>query len=93
MSIATVNKSDFIKFNVSPTFKALAAKKARAHGLTVSELGRTLFGAFILGMAQPSLDISPDFLALAEKAREDYRLGKTKTFSDIEAALDYLHHR
>jgi hypothetical protein len=65
MRTVQTTKTDFIKFNVSPEFKTLAEKKAREHGMTVSELGRMLFGAFVTGIARPSLDISPEFLAMA----------------------------
>jgi len=91
MNTPQVTKSDFIKFNVSPKFKALAEKKARDHGLTVSELGRMLFGAFVTGMARPSFDVSPDFLAMAEQAKEDYEKGRGKTFDKVDDAIAYLH--
>lgn len=89
MNTATVSKTDFIKFNVSPRFKALAQKKAQEHGMTLSELGRMLFGSFVSGIMHH--DISPKFLALAEEARKNYREGKAKTFSDVEDAISYLH--
>lgn len=85
-----VTKSNFIKFNVSPQFKALAEKKAREHGMTVSELGRMLFGAFVTGIAKPSYDISPAFLAMAEKAKRDYQKGLGNTFDNVNDAIAYL---
>ncbi|MEK7111247.1 MAG: hypothetical protein AAB856_01490 [Patescibacteria group bacterium] len=53
MDAATVSKTDFIKFNVSPTFKALVRKKAATHGMSLSELGRMLFGAFVTDLWYP----------------------------------------
>jgi antitoxin component of RelBE/YafQ-DinJ toxin-antitoxin module len=89
--MSTVTKTDFIKFNVSPQFKSLAEKKAREHGMTISELGRMLFGAFVAGMAKPKVEISPDFLAMVKEARKDYEAGKGKTFENAEDAIAYLH--
>ena len=91
MNTHTVSKTDFIKFNVSPTFKVLAQKKAQEHGMTLSELGRMLLGAFVTGTAKPTLDISPEFLAMAEKARQDHREGKGKSFDSAQDAIAYLH--
>lgn len=91
--MGVVTKTDFIKFNVSPEFKMMAEKKAREHGMTVSELGRMLFGAFVTGMAKPSFDIAPDFLRLAETAKSNYRKGKgtlVKTKEELEAYLATL---
>lgn len=93
MNTPQANKTDFIKFNVSPEFKALAAKKAKAHGLTISELGRTLFGAFVLGVTHPQLDISPEFLSLADKAKKNYQQGLGITIhnqAELETFLDSL---
>lgn len=53
MNTIAVSKTDFIKFNVSPTFKALAQKKAAVHGMNLSELGRMLFGAFVTDLWHP----------------------------------------
>ena len=72
---AIINKTDFIKFNVSPAFKSLAQKKAAEHGMTVSELGRVLFGAFVTGASKPNLEISPEFLEMAEQAEKDHEKG------------------
>ena len=91
MNTTPTTKTDFIKFNVSPEFKTLAERKAREHGMTVSELGRMLFGAFITGIARPSLDISPDFLRMAEKAKHDYKKGLGKTFDKADDAIAFLH--
>ncbi len=90
MSTIRVIKSDFIKFNVSPKFKAMAEKKAKEYGMTVSELGRMLFGAFVTGMAKPSFDISPEFLKMAEQAKQDYEEGKTISFSSTDELFKYL---
>ncbi len=90
MNTIRITKSDFIKFNVSPKFKAIAEKKAQEHGMTISELGRMLFGAFVAGMAKPSFDISPEFLAMAEKAKQDYKDGKTISFSSTDELFKYL---
>lgn len=43
-------KTDFIKFNVSPKLKKLATKKAAQYGMSLSELGRMLFGAYVTGL-------------------------------------------
>lgn len=92
MGSASITKTNFIKFNVSSEFKTLAEKKAREHGMTVSELGRMLFGAFVTGIAKPSLDISPEFLRMAEQARHDYEQGLGgRTFDNAEDAIEYLH--
>ncbi len=92
MNITQVTKSNFIKFNVSPEFKSLAERKAREHGMTVSELGRMLFGAFVTGIAKPSYDISPEFAAMAEEAIENYKTGQGKTFDNAKDAISYLHN-
>lgn len=89
----TITKSTFIKFNVSPQFKALAEKKAREHGMTVSELGRMLFGTFVAGMTKPKVEIDPEFIAMAEKAKTAYRGGKgilATTEEELEAYLTTL---
>jgi hypothetical protein len=91
MNTIQTAKTDFIKFNVSPQFKILAEKKAREHGMTISELGRVLFGTFVTGTVKPTLDISPDFLAMVKKANKDHEQGKTKSFNDIEGAINHLH--
>ncbi|MDP1722612.1 MAG: hypothetical protein Q8L37_05370 [Candidatus Gottesmanbacteria bacterium] len=76
MNTVTLAKTDFIKFNVSPTFKALARKKAATHGMSLSELGRMLFGAFTTETISGTSQFSKQFLALAEEARADHRKGK-----------------
>ncbi len=91
MNTAQITKSDFIKFNVSPEFKLMAEKKAQEHGMTVSELGRMLFGAFVTGIARPSFDISSEFLTLAEQAKKNYAHGQGKTFSSVSEAIKHLH--
>lgn len=73
MNVVQTTKTDFIKFNVSPEFKALAEKRAKEHGMTISELGRMLFGAFVTGVARPTYDVSPDFLALSKNAQNNHR--------------------
>lgn len=74
MNTAAVSKTDFIKFNVSPTFKALAQKKAANHGMSLSELGRMLFGAFVTQTAVPQA--SEAFIRMAEEAKRDHENGK-----------------
>lgn len=90
MSTTEITKSNFIKFNVSPQFKALAEKKAREHGMTVSELGRMLFGAFVTGMAKPTLDISPEFLKMAKQAKKDHEKGLGTLITTKEELEAYL---
>ena len=75
MNTAIVAKTDFIKFNVSPRFKAIAQKKAATNGMSLSELGRMLFGAFVTEISHKNT-ISPQFLAMAEKAKKDHKDGK-----------------
>ncbi len=84
-------KTNFIKFNVSPQFKSLAEQKAKENGMTLSELGRMLFGAFITSMSKPTVEISPKFLRLAEEARQEYESGETVTLSTSEELIQYLH--
>jgi hypothetical protein len=91
MNTAQIAKSDFIKFNVSPEFKVMAERRAKENGMTLSELGRMLFGAFVTGIAKPSYDISPEFLAMAEQARQNYQKGLGKTFATAEDAVKHLH--
>lgn len=91
MDTATVSKTDFIKFNVSPTFKALARKKAATHGMSLSELGRMLFGAYTTEVISPMTQFSKRFLKLAEEARESHRNGKgvlLKTPEDVSRYFD-----
>lgn len=86
MNTVVVSKTDFIKFNVSPTFKALARKKAAIHGMSLSELGRMLFGAYTTDVISPATQFSKQFLKLVEEAREDHRKGKgvlLKTPEDV----------
>lgn len=89
MNTAAVSKTDFIKFNVSPTFKALAQKKAASHGMTLSELGRMLFGSFVTNLMAPPA--SSTLIALAQSAQRRYKQGKTKSFEDVEDAITHLH--
>ena len=81
-------KTDFIKFNVSSTFKILAAKKAHAHGMTLSELGRMLFGAFVSDVMAPPA--SPTIIKMAAQAKKDYEQGKTKSFNNTKDMIAYL---
>lgn len=90
MTTASLSKTTFIKFNVSSDFKSLAEKKAKEHGMTLSELGRMLFGSFISGVAKPTIEISPKFLKLADQAKKDYEAGKTKSFTSADDAIKYL---
>ncbi|KKS52272.1 MAG: hypothetical protein UV19_C0021G0006 [Parcubacteria group bacterium GW2011_GWA2_42_28] len=88
MNTAVVSKTDFIKFNVSPTFKALAQKKAATHGMSLSELGRMLFGMFVTEITTPQ--VPKALIRMAEKAREDHRKGKTKSFTNTDEMMAYL---
>jgi len=82
----TLDKTDFIKFNVSPTFKKLVAKQARDAGLTLSELGRMLFGWYAHGLIK-----KPTIEDLAKEALKDYEDGKGITFSSAKDAIQYLN--
>ena len=89
MNTVSLTKTDFIKFNVSSTFKALAQKKAATHGMTLSELGRMLFGAFVTEVSHVNT-ISPTFLAMAEEAKKEHKEGKgilIKTNDELETFL------
>ncbi len=88
MNTATVSKTDFIKFNVSPTFKALAQKKAAIHGMSLSELGRMLFGAFVIDLTTPG--VPKTLIRLAEQAKANHRQGKCKLFTNAHEMLAYL---
>ena len=90
MNTATVSKTDFIKFNVSPTLKTLAEQKAREHGMTLSELGRMLFGSFITGISHPKSEITQKFLAMAEQAKKDHREGKGTLITSREELDAFL---
>ncbi|OGG29536.1 hypothetical protein A3A63_03810 [Candidatus Gottesmanbacteria bacterium RIFCSPLOWO2_01_FULL_46_9] len=90
MNTTTVSKTDFIKFNVSPKLKMLAEQKAREHGMTLSELGRMLFGSFITGIMHPKSEVSEKFLAMAEKARKDHREGKGLLIRSKEELESFL---
>ena len=81
-------KRDFIKFNVSSTFKMLAENKAREYGMTISELGRMLFGAFVSDTVMPQA--SKQLVSMAEKAKTQYRQGKGKGFKNIDKMLSYI---
>jgi antitoxin component of RelBE/YafQ-DinJ toxin-antitoxin module len=91
MNTQTMAKTDFIKFNVSPLLKSRAEKKAREYGMTLSELGRMLFGTFITGIAQPTISISPKFLKLAEQAKKDHEAGKGKLITSRDELETFLH--
>lgn len=91
MNGATVSKTDFIKFNVSPTFKALAQKKARAQGMSLSELGRMLFGAFVNNLLTQSAP--RELLQMAEEAKREHEKGKgtlIRTKDELESFLKTL---
>lgn len=93
MNTTTASKTDFIKFNVSPDFKLIAEKKAKEYGMTLSELGRMLFGSIITGIAHPKSEFSEKFLALADDARRNYNDGKgvtIRTKEELEAFLKTL---
>jgi hypothetical protein len=81
----TLDKTDFIKFNVSPTFKKLVAKQAKNAGLTLSELGRMLFGWYAHGLIK-----RPTIEDLAKEAKRNYEKGKGVTFSSAKDAIRYL---
>lgn len=88
MNTTSLTKTDFIKFNVSPTFKALAQKKAAVHGMSLSELGRMLFGAFVIERSH--IQVSQKFIRMAQQAKREYREGKTISFRTIEEMKSYL---
>lgn len=68
----------------------MAEKKAHENGMTVSELGRMLFGAFVVRIAKPSLDISPEFIAIAEEASKNYKKGLGTLASTKDELESYL---
>ena len=82
----SLDKTDFIKFNVSPTFKKLVARQAKNSGLTLSELGRMLFGWYAHGLIK-----NPTIEDLAKEALKDYEDGKGITFSSAKDAIRYLN--
>ncbi len=88
MDNLTVTKNDFIKFNVSPQFKTIVAAKAKQRGLTLSELGRLLFGAFANDLLSPAHTIN--LVGMAETARTNFSQRKGKTFKDPNDAIKYL---
>ena len=90
MNTATASKTDFIKFNVSPTLKILAEQKAREHGMTLSELGRMLFGSFITGITHPKSEVSEKFLAMAEEAKKDHTEGRGLLIQSKEELESFL---
>ncbi len=75
----SLDKTDFIKFNVSPRFKAIVAKKAATAGMSLSELGRMLFGAYVHDILTKT-PVSQRFLQMAQEAEKEYRQGKGKVF-------------
>lgn len=81
-----INKTDFIKFNVSPEFKKLVSERARLYGLTISELGRMLFGWYAHGMISKENDL----LKMAEEAERNFSKGIGKTFKNAKEAVKYL---
>lgn len=89
----TLDKTDFIKFNVSPDFKKIVSAKARSMGLTLSELGRMLFGAYVTEIISPETRFSKRFLKLAEEAEDDHRSNKgvlLKSPKDIQTYFKSL---
>lgn len=90
MNATAVSKTDFIKFNVSPRLKTLAEQKAREHGMTLSELGRMLFGSFVTGISHPKSEVSQKFIAMAEEAKREYKAGKTIAFSSVDDLFKHL---
>ncbi len=92
MNPTSLAKSTTISFSVPPDIKAIAEEKAREQGMTISELGRSLFRAFATSGTNPPLEISPEFLAMEKQARRDYKKGKGRTFDDPQEAIDYLHN-
>ncbi len=91
MDATQIQKTDFIKFNVSPEFKSLAEKKAAEHGMTISELGRMLFGAFVTGMAKPSITVSPELILMAKQAQENHKKGLGTLVKNKKELEDYLN--
>ena len=79
----TLDKTDFIKFTVSPTFKKLVAKQA---GLTLSELGRMLFGWYAHGLIH-----KPTLEELAKEAKRDYEEGRGVTLSSAKDIKKYFN--
>lgn len=90
MNTTVISKTDFIKFNVSPVLKSLAEQKAREHGMTLSELGRMLFGSFVTGISHPKSEVSQKFLAMAEKAKKDHKAGKGTLITSKEELDSYF---
>lgn len=89
----SLDKTDFIKFNVSPDFKKIVNAKARSMGLTLSELGRMLFGAYATEIIAPETRFSKRFLKLAEEALEEHRSDKgvlLKSPQDVKAYVKSL---
>ena len=82
----TLDKTDFIKFNVSPTFKKLVAKQAKKAGLTLSELGRMLFGWYAHGLIH-----KPTLEELAKEAKRDYEEGRGVTLSSAKDIKKYFN--
>ena len=80
-------KTNFIKFNVSTIFKKRVEIKAKKQGYTLSELGRMLFGAYETGLIERA---PVDINALAKQAQEDYRMGRTKSFTNNKDLAAYL---
>jgi len=82
----SLDKTDFIKFNVSPTFKKLALKKASTVGLTLSELGRLLFGWYLHGLIPGEQRL----IEMGRIAKENFYKGEGKSFETAEKAVSYL---
>ena len=90
MDNLTVTKNDFIKFNVSPQFKSIVSAKAKQRGLTLSELGRLLFGAFANDLFSPNHTIN--LVSMAKTAEDNFTNGKGQTFSNPDDAIKYLEN-
>ncbi len=56
--------------------------------MTLSELGRMLFGAFVSNLFAPP--VPKKLLQMAEEAKRAYKAGKTKSFKNIDHMMVYL---
>lgn len=82
----SIDKTDFIKFNVSPMFKKLISRRAASAGLTLSELGRMLFGWYLHNLTYNKTDI----FKMAETAEKNYQKGIGNSFKSEKEAVSYL---
>jgi len=83
-----IEKTDLIKFNVSPQFKKLASQKAVASGMNLSELGRMLFGMYIHNFISPTQNID----TLAQQAQKNYKKNIGKSFTNTHSMTEYLEN-